>query len=155
MKICAKSMKIHTVCSFLSPWLSSLCVIIESVEIKIMQTINYVELGYETCESERSRSNYNRNSYDDCRWEVGEIWFRKDYILRICAKSTKIHTFAYSLFIYVAMIIELMGENWINDIDHIGFTTAINNITFTNVIDHMRPTKSITWDKWSRSYTIY
>jgi len=64
----------HTVCSFLSPWLPSLCVIIESVETKFMQKIEYVELGHETCASERSRSNYNRNPYGERRWAVGGTW---------------------------------------------------------------------------------
>ena len=49
-------------------------------------------------------------------------------------------------------LIELVRENCINDIDHIGFTTAINHIIFTKVLDHIRLTKSITR---SRSYTIY
>ena len=40
-------------------------------------------------------------------------------------------------------LIELVGENYINDIDHIGFTTATNHIIFTKVIDHMRLMKLI------------
>ena len=56
-----------------------------------------------------------------------EVWFRKDYVLRICAKSTKMYTFAYSLFIYVAVIIITLSNNWIRGLRHVGYDTEWYN----------------------------
>ena len=51
---------------FIINWLT-----LTKVDIKL---VKQVELGHETCANERSRSNCNRNIYDECRWTVGGTW---------------------------------------------------------------------------------